>query len=346
VDREKTLVFIDQFTAMAAGATTIGLLAVADRTGLLRSMARKPARTVDAIAVDAGLDRRYTREILSGLVAAGVIDYSPADATFKLSDEHATVLADDSSPYSMTGWLDMLPAALDHTDEIAAVATSGGGVPFSSYGDRMVRGIDRASTPSTTILLTRRWLPTMPDVVERLAAGGRIADVGCGSGSAVRAMALAYPDALVVGFDIDGPSIERAIAGTSESNASFVVGSSDAMTDHGPFDLVTLFDVVHDLADPLGVLHQVRESLSGDGVMLMMEPRIAADLEDNINDRAALLYGISTFHCMTQSLAHDGAGLGAAWGPAAAEELCRAAGFTSFEELPIENPFSAFFRVE
>jgi 2-polyprenyl-3-methyl-5-hydroxy-6-metoxy-1,4-benzoquinol methylase len=346
VDREKTLAFIDQFTAMAAGATTIGLLAVADRTGLLRSMARKPARTVDVISLDAGLDRRYTREILSGLVAAGVIDYSPADATFGLSDEHATVLADDSSPYSMTGWLDMLPAALDHTDEVAAVATNGGGIPFSSYGDQMVRGIDRASTPSATILLTRRWLPTMPDVVERLAAGGRIADVGCGSGSAVRAMARAYPEATVVGFDIDGPSIERAIAGATEPNASFVVGSSDAMTDHGPFDLVTLFDVVHDLADPLGVLQQVRDSLSDDGVMLMMEPRIAADLEDNINDRAALLYGISTFHCMTQSLAHDGAGLGAAWGPAAAEELCRAAGFTRFDELPIENPFSAFFRVE
>jgi 2-polyprenyl-3-methyl-5-hydroxy-6-metoxy-1,4-benzoquinol methylase len=186
----------------------------------------------------------------------------------------------------------------------------------------------------------------MPDVVERLAVGGRIADIGCGSGSAVRAMARAYPEATVVGFDIDKPSIERAIAGTSEPNASFIVGSSDAMTSHGPFDLVTLFDVVHDLADPLGVLQQVRESLSDDGVMLMMEPRIAANLEDNINDRAALLYGISTFHCMTQSLANDGAGLGAAWGPAAAEELCHSAGFTKFEELPIDNPFSAFFRVE
>jgi hypothetical protein len=107
-----------------------------------------------------------------------------------------------------------------------------------------------------------------------------------------------------------------------------------------------MFDVVHDLSDPLGVLHEVRESMSETGVLLMMEPRIAANLEDNINDRASLLYGISTFHCMTQSLAGSGAGLGAAWGPAAAEELCGTAGFTSFNELPIENPFSAFFRVQ
>lgn len=346
MDREKTLAFIDRFTSMAAGATTIGLLAVADRSGLLTSMAGQGPRTADVIAATAHLDRRYTREILSGLVAAGVIDYSPDGSTFELSDEHAAVVADDSSPYSMTGWFDMLPAALEHTDDIARVTENGGGVPFAAFGDRMVRGIDRASTPSMTILLTRKWLPTMPDVVERLSTGGRIADIGCGSGSAVRAMARAYPEASVVGFDIDERSIARAIDGTTENNASFIVGSADAMTDGGPYDLVTVFDVTHDLSDPLAVLQQIREAISDTGVLFMMEPRIAADLEDNINDRAALLYGISTFHCMTQSLAGDGAGLGAAWGPEAAEELCRAAGFVSFEELPIENPFSAFFRIQ
>lgn len=346
MDREKTLAFIDQFTTMAAGATTIGLLAVADRTGLLTSMVGKPPRSSDEIASDAGLDARYAREILSGLVAAGIIDYSPAESAFALSDEHAAVIGDDTSPYSMTGWLDMLPTALDHTDAIAAAAMDGGGVPFSAFGERMVSGIDRASSPSLTILLTRRWLPTMPDVVERLASGGRIADVGCGSGSAVRAMARAYPQSSVTGFDIDERSIDRARSTVSEPNASFVIGGADAVAEGGPFDLVTLFDVVHDLSDPLGVLSQVRRSLSDSGVMLMMEPRIAANLEDNINDRAALLYGISTFHCMTQSLAGSGAGLGAAWGPAAAEQLCHDAGFGSFEELPIENPFSAFFRVE
>ena len=346
MDREKTLAFIDQFTTMAAGATTIGLLAVADRTGLLSSMVRKPPRPSDVIADDAGMDRRYALEILSGLVAASIIDYSPAEATFSLSDEHAAVIGDDTSPYSMTGWLDMLPAALDHTDDIAEAAMDGGGVPFSAFGERMVTGIDRASSPSMTILLTRRWLPTMPDVVERLKAGGRIADVGCGSGSAANAMARAYPNASVVGFDIDERSIERAVNSATEPNASFVVGGAEAMAGGGPFDLVTLFDVVHDLSDPLSVLKEIRRSMSDTGVLLMMEPRIAADLQDNINDRAALLYGISTFLCMTQSLAGAGAGLGAAWGPAAARELCHAAGFMSFEELPIENPFSAFFRVQ
>lgn len=346
MDRKKTLAFIDLFTTMAAGATTIGLLAVADRTGLLRSMTGKPPRSVDEIADEAQLDPRYTKEILSGLVAAGVIDYTPAEQTFALSDEHAAVISDDTSPYSMAGWLDMLPAALDHTDEIATAAVDGGGVPFAAFGERMVTGIDRASTPSMTILLTRRWLPTMPDVVDRLTAGGRVADIGCGSGSAVRAMAHAYPDASVVGFDIDPRSIERANASVPPPNASFVVGGAHTMADSGPFDLVTSFDVIHDLSDPLGVLQEVRRSMADGGVFLMMEPRISAHLEENLNDRAALLYGISTFHCMTQSLAGSGAGLGAAWGPVAAEDMCRTAGFTSFEELPIENPFSAFFRVQ
>lgn len=345
MDRDKARRFLDQFTSIAAGATTIGLLAVADRSGLLRSMAGQPPRSVDAVAAAANLDRRYTQEILSGLVAGAVIDYDPDNQTFSLSDEHAAVVADDESPYSMTGWLDMIPTALEHTDAIANATREGGGVAFEDFGETMVRGIARGNTPSMTVLLTRRWLPNMPDIVERLQHGGQIADLGCGSGGAVRAMAKAYPNTAVFGYDISESSIERAQSQIEEPNATFTVGGSEALSAGGPFDLVTLFDVVHDLADPRTALRDVHASLADGGAMLMMEPRIDPDLENNINDRGALLYGISTFHCMTQSLAEGGAGLGAAWGPIATERMCTDAGFTSFVELPIDNPFSAFYRV-
>lgn len=345
MDREKARTFVDRFMTFASGATTIGLLAVADRTGLLTTMAGHAPATVSVLAERAGTDPRYTLEILNGLAAAGVVDLDAEGGTYTLSDEHAAVVADDSSPYSMTGWLDMIPAALAHTDRIAEVTTVGGGIPFSDFGDRMVTGIDRGNRPSMTVLLTRRWLPTMPDIVDRLRAGGKVADIGCGSGAAVAAIADAFPQTEVFGFDISVDSVARARISTSAANASFVIAGPEALDDHGPFDLVTALDVIHDLASPQDALESIRASLTPGGTLLMMEPRIAASPADNRNDRAALLYGISTFHCMTQSLAVGGAGLGAAWGKEAARELCTAAGFTTFEELPIDNPFSSFFRV-
>jgi len=344
MDRAKARAFVDEFMTLTSGATTIGLLAIADRSGLLRSMRGQPLRPIEEVASEAGLDLRYTLEILSGLAAARIVDYDPITEGFALSDEHAAVLADDASPYSMTGWLDMIPAAFGQIDGITQAVERGGGVPFEDFDPSMVRGIDRGARPSMRLLLTRRWLPTMPDIVERLEAGGRVADIGCGSGSAVVAMASAFPNAEVIGFDISPQSIERATSSERPPNATFVLGDSTELTKRGRFDLVTAFDVVHDLARPAIVLADINRSISDGGAFMMMEPRIQDDLADNINDRAAALYGISTLHCMTQSLAQGGAGLGAAAGPAVIENLCRQAGFTSFEELPIDNPFSAFFR--
>jgi len=346
MDGDATWAFVERFTEMAAGATTIGLLAVADRSGLLRSMADAGAVTSADAAQSAGLEERYVTEILSGLAAAGVVTYDAGEATFTLPDEHAVCLADDTSPFSMTGWLDLLPETLAHVPTIATATRDGGGIRFDEYDEIIVRGIDRASSPGMNALLTRRWLATMPDVVARLVAGGSVADVGCGSGAAVAAMARAYPAATVYGFDLNEASIERARTRTAQfDNAIVSVCAADELPIDVGFDLVTTFDVVHDLADPLGCVSRIREGLAGEGTYLMMEPRASSDLEDNLSPRGALLYGVSTLHCMSQSLAMDGVGLGTAWGSRRAEELCREAGFTSFAELPIESPFSAFYRV-
>lgn len=346
MDRDKARQFVDRFVSYAAGATTIGLLAIADRTGLLATLQASPPSSAEDLARAADLDGRYTLEILRGLVAAGALDYEAEAELFSLSPEHAAVLADDTSPYTMAGWLDMIPTVFGHMDAIVDATRTGGGVPFEDFGDRMVVGIDRGNRASVSVLLARRWLATMPDVVERLMDGGRIADLGCGSGSAVATMANAFPSATVTGYDISEASIQRARRSTDADNATFVVGDSSALIADSPYDLVTALDVVHDLADPLAAVRNIRQSLAPDGVFFMMEPRIDAKVENNVSDRGALLYGISTFHCMTQSLAAGGAGLGAAWGPDQARQLCRDAGFDTFEELPIDNPFSAFFRVQ
>ncbi|CAN5867075.1 class I SAM-dependent methyltransferase [soil metagenome] len=347
MDRDKVWAFLERFTGFASGFTTIGLLALADRTGLLAVMAGGAPMPAAEAAERSGVDRRYAEEILSGLAAAEVVDYDPGTGAFRLQPEHAAVIADDASPYSMGGWLDLLPALVERLPDLVSVAETGDGVAHSAYDDRVVAGIDRANSPGIRILLTRRWLPTMPDVVDRLERGGRVVDIGCGSGTAAVTMATAYPDTEVLGVDIDELSIERARSRSSDvPNITFVTGDASELPADPPFDLVTAFDVVHDLPQPRATLLAVRGALAPGGVFLMMEPNVADDLEDNLNSRAALLYGVSTMFCMTQSLAQGGAGLGAAWGPSQAKELCREAGFGSFQRLPIDNPFSAFYRVE
>ena len=349
MDREKVWQFIERVTGFAGGFTTIGLLALGDRSGILAVLAAEGPLTITDLARRAEVDERYSREILSGLAVAGVLDYDPIDETFTLPDEHAAVVADDASPYSFSGYLDLLPAMASQIPALAEAVRHGGGVPFEGFGEGAVSGIDRANSPGVRILLTKRWLVAMPDVVEVLEAGGRVADIGCGSGTAAVAMATAYPDSTIVGLDVDRRSIDRAEARKAEAglvNLTFQVGDAASLEPETGFDLVTAFDVVHDLADPLGTLGGVRRALRPGGVFLMMEPKVAADLQDDIgNERAALVYGMSTMFCLTQSLAVGGAGLGAAWGPKRAEALCRQAGFSGFETLPIDNPFSSFYRV-
>lgn len=348
MDRAAVWQFMERFVEMASGAATVFTLAVADRCGLLTLLADGVPRTIAEVTEQADLDARYTEEILHQLAAAEVLDYDPGAATFALPAERATVIADDASPYSMSGWLDMLPTAALFLDDIAVAARVGGGVHPTEFSERMVKAVDRANAPGTRILLTRRWLPAMPDVVERLETGARVADVGCGAGTAVLTMAAAYPKSQFFGFDLD----ERAISEAREraetagfENVSFEVLGGEHLPVDPPFDLVTAFDVVHDLAHPHAVLARIREALAPDGTLLMMEPAVAPRLEDNIEPRVALLYGVSLLYCMTQSLAQGGIGLGTAWGPEEAESLCRSAGFGRFRRLDIDNPFSAFYEV-
>jgi SAM-dependent methyltransferase len=175
-----------------------------------------------------------------------------------------------------------------------------------------------------------------------------VADVGCGAGTAVLTMADAFPASRFTGYDLDPRAVALATekaAASRLTNVEFEVCSVDELPTDPPFDLITAFDVVHDLAAPAAALARIRHALAPDGTFLMMEPAVAAALEDNIEPRVALLYGVSLMFCLTQSLAAGGAGLGTAWGPERAEVLCREAGFLRFRRLPVENPFSAFYEV-
>lgn len=345
MDRERIEAFLGRFVELASGATTIALLAVADRSGLSTYLGENGGGTASEIASGAGLDERYVLEILSGLAAAGVVVYDPATGAFTLPPEHALFLADEASPYFMGGWLDMIPAGFRQINGIATATVHGGGVGFEEFGTEIIRGIDRGNAPSQRAFLIERWLPAVPGLVERLDSGISVADIGCGSGTVPRLIAEAYPKSSVFGYDASPDSIAVARSRTEHlDNVRFHAYKAREVPTEPGFDLITTFDVIHDLSDPKGALEHIRDALRPGGSYLMMEPNASSRLEDNLDDHGALLYGISTLHCMTQSLARNGAGLGAVWGGQQAEEMARAAGFSSFERLDdITNRFSAFY---
>jgi 2-polyprenyl-3-methyl-5-hydroxy-6-metoxy-1,4-benzoquinol methylase len=346
VDRAIVKRFMDRFEELASNAAALGVLAVADRAGMLEAMAGRGPVTADELAAGR-FAPRYVEEILSVMAAAGVVEYEPSTGRFRLPDEHAACLADPNSPYSMAGWLDMIPAAMKSIDRISEVTVHGGGIPIQDFDERAVAGVDRINSPGTLILLTKRWLPAMPDVVAKLESGARVADVGCGSGAAALAMAAAYPMATVVGYDIDPRAVARARTRAQQSGlGNLSIELVPAAGIPSGFDLITTFDVIHDLPHPDEVLGRIRTALNEGGTYLMMEPAAGASLVDNFNPRGLLVMGFSVLYCLPQSLLDDGLGLGAAWGPVRAEQLCRAVGFTRFEQLPIENPYSNFYRVE
>ena len=344
MDRDRINGFLDRFVGYASGATTMALLVVAERSGLLEWLARNQTGTAEVIANGAGLQERYVREILSGLAAAGAVEWDADPGTFTLPPEHALFLANEDSPYFMGGWFDMFPALMAQIEGVTQATREGGGVSFEEFGANMVRGIDRGNTPAQKVFLTQRWLPAVPGMVDRLTAGIRVADVGCGTGTAARLMAEAFPSSLVTGFDISPESLVVARERANTPNLEFVEAPAESIPIDPRFDLITSFDVIHDLADPLAGLTRIRKALATDGNYMMMEPNVSSRLEENLNHGAALVYGVSTLHCMTQSLANGGEGLGAAWGREMAEEYARRAGFATFTPLEaITNKFSAFY---
>jgi SAM-dependent methyltransferase len=339
---------MDRFMGLVTGAATLGVVGVADRVGLFAKLAGQGPLTLEEVVERTRLERRYLEEILSALAAGGILTYDPDGRTFELPEAHAACLADEGSPYLLAGWSQIVPALLHAIPGVATATREGGGVPFAEFGPDMVQGIARSNAPGTRVLLVRKWLRALPEVVARLEAGIRVADVGCGVGAAATTLARAFPGSTVVGFDVDLRSIEHARKMAREegvTNVTFERIAAESIPTHEPFDFVMSFDTIHDMVDPRAALRRIREAIHPEGTYLMVEPSAGDTLEENLGPGGALMYAMSTLHCMTVSLAHGGEGLGAAWGARRAEELCREAGFSRFDRLDVQNPFNAFYAV-
>lgn len=333
----------DLGAAMQGALTYIG-----DRLGIFKALADAGAVTSAELAERTGLNERYLREWLGAMTAAKYIAYDAAAGRYSMTPEHAMILADENSQFFMGGFMQMIVPEVAMAPKLMESFRTGKGLPQSEYPPEVFEAIERGSAPMYRHQLIRKWMPAMPQVVEALNAGGAALDVGCGSGRAVVALATAYPKAHIHGYDGHQGSVERAranakAAGVAERVTFDVVDCTRLPAEK--FDFISTFDVVHDSVDPVGLMKSIRGALKPDGSYLMVEVNVSNRLEDNINPMGRMMYSASTLYCMTVSLAHGGAGIGALMGEPKARELALEAGFTRFQRLPVKDAFSVLYEL-
>lgn len=346
MDKQRIATFADTVYRDTAGAMTIAMAYVGLRTGLFTALADGEPVTVAELAERAGLQARYVEEWLNGMTAAGWLEHDGAAGTFVMPAEHAFLLASEGTDHYMGGLFLAGPPLLSQAPQVAEAFRDGGGVPFDAFGPEWVEAMDLMNSGAYTHRFASYWMKQLPDISARLEAGGRALDLGCGVGHATLALAEAYPRAEIVGVDLDSHSVaqaKQAAQAAGLDHVEFRVGSIGEIAKGDGFDFATMFDCLHDLTEPTQVLGQVRALLKPDGALMVMEPKAADRLEDNINPLGAIYYGFSIFHCMTQSLAQGGPGLGTCMGPAQTMELLRESGFSDVAQLPIKSQTNLFF---
>jgi SAM-dependent methyltransferase len=330
IDEQKLNAFLGKALGDMAATLTAGQIVLGDKLGLYRALAGAGPLTSTALAHRTGLAERYVREWLAAQAAGGYLDYDAASSRYALSPEHAEVLANEDSPACVLGGFQVAVAALRAEPKLAEAFRTGHGVGWHEHDPALFEGTRRFFRPGYAANLVGSWIPALDGVQQRLEAGARVADVGCGLGASTFLMARAFPKATFVGFDYHGPSIERArelAADEGLTNVSFDVASAKAYPGTG-YALVTFFDCLHDMGDPVGSARHVRQSLAPDGTWMLVEPFAGDRVEENLNPVGRLFYSASTFVCTPAALSQDvGMALGAQAGEARLREVLTEAGF-------------------
>ena len=329
-DQAKVEQLVGKVMGDFAGAVGALLVRIGEQNGLFKSLAEGPA-TSDGLAKRSGTAERYVREWLSAMAAAGYVTYDPARKEFSLTPEQAVVFAYEGSPAYMPPFGDNLVAMVHDEPKITAAFKTGKGVPWGEHHQCLFSGTERFFRPVYAAHLLENWLPALDGMVDKLKRGANVADIGCGYGSSTILMAKAFPNSRFHGFDFHGPSIEKARERAREAgvtNASFEVAAAKTFpgTD---YDLVAIFDALHDMGDPVGAARHVRTTLKPDGVWMVVEPLAGDKLEDNLNLLGALFYGGSTLVCTPASLSQEvGLALGAQAGEARLSAVLKEGGFS------------------
>src|SRR5689334_7995508 len=343
IDEARLEAFVGQAVTDMGAAISGLLLHIGDRLGLYKAMAGAGPITSATLAHRTGTAERYVREWLGNQAAGGYVVHHPADGTYELPPEQAMVVAKEDSPVFLGGAFETIVSCYADHDVFVNAFRTGAGVGWHEHDDRLFSGVLRFFRPGYAAHLVEQWLPTLDGVVDKLRSGASVADVGCGFGASTIIMAQAFERSSFAGFDIHQPSIDAAREAADRLGVSrrvrFDIAPAKDLPGHG-YDLVCLFDTLHDMGDPVGGARRIRQALAPDGTLLLVEPAAGDAVEDNLNPVGRAFYGLSTVICTTGSLDQEvGLGLGAQAGERRLGEVLREAGFSRVRRAT-QTPFN------
>lgn len=337
---------LDEFMGKALGdlGATISsaLVVIGEKLGLYRALAEGGPMDSAELARRTGTAERYVREWLMNQAAGGYVTFDPPAGTWHLTPEQAAVLADETHPAYLPPAFQLATAMARDEPAIAAAFRSGRGVPWGEHDPGLFDGTERFFAIAYRTYLVGQWVPALDGVEAKLRRGARVADVGCGHGASTRILAEAFPRSQFLGVDSHSASIDRARdaaaqAGLSDRTRFLTAAATD---DWGSgFDLVTFFDCLHDMGDPVGAARRALSALRSDGTVLLVEPFAHDAPEQNLNPAGRMFLGASTLVCVPASLAYGGPALGAQAGEARLRSVMTEAGFTRFRRAA-ETPFN------
>ena len=342
---------LEQFVFRAVqevGATlNTALVVMGDRLGYYRALAGAGLLSPAELAERTQTAERYTREWLNAQAAGGYVSYDPDSGRYTLPPEQALALADPDSPAYLPGFFQIALGSVLDSPKIADVARTGAGFGWHEHVRDVHEGCERFFRPGYNANLLSGWLPALDGVVAKLERGASVADVGCGHGASTILMAAAFPNSAFTGSDYHEGSIAIARKRAAEAGVGdrigFQVAPAAAYPGRG-FDLVTMFDCLHDMGDPAGAARHVRETIAPDGTWMIVEPAAGDRVEDNLNPVGRVYYAFSTLLCTPSSLSQEvGLALGAQAGEARIRDVVTAGGFTRFRRVA-ETPFNIVYE--
>ncbi|NKJ92963.1 methyltransferase domain-containing protein [Rhizobium leguminosarum bv. viciae] len=347
-DMQKLDALVDRLVGDVGAAMSGALVVLGEQVGIYKAMADGTPMSVQDLAAKTGVKERYLREWLSAQAAADYVAYDEKTDRFSLTPEQAMVFAEENSPAFFVGAFEVVQSMWMDEPKIADAFRTGKGLGWHEHSTCLFRGTERFFRPGYNSHLVNEWIPALAGVEAKLKAGASVADVGCGHGASTILMAQAYPASRFAGFDYHGPSIERAKAAAKDAGVAdrvtFQQGSAGEFPGRG-YDMVAMFDCLHDMGDPVGAGRHVKETLGPNGTWLIVEPFANDHLKDNLNPVGRVYYGASTMICTPASLSQEvGLGLGAQAGEMKLRKVALDAGFTHFRRAT-ETPFNMVFEV-
>ena len=346
LDMNKLNAFIGQFVTDLGAAVHAGMVVIGEKLGLYKALAGEPMSSAQ-LAAKTKTDERYLREWLASQAAGGYVTYDEKNDKFSLSEEQAFTLAAEDSPAYLPGAFELALGSLAAVPRIVESFHTGAGMGWHEHVDGVFHGCEKFFRPGYAANLVSSWIPALSDVKEKLEAGARVADVGCGQGASTLLMAKAFPNSRFFGFDYHDKSIEAARESARRNGIADRVTFDVSTAKNFPgkdYDFVAVFDCLHDMGDPIGAAAHVRQSLSKDGTWMIVEPFANDQLKDNLNPVGRVYYSFSTLLCTPCSRSQEvGLCLGAQAGERRIREVVTSAGFTRFRRAT-ETPFNIVYE--